>query len=71
MTKIPQEVTHVEGCTCGGSVYHRLSDPRCALLDLDDPAEIQARLDAAEERVREYIAHKNAALKRLTTSWRY
>jgi len=63
MSRIPNEITRVRGCTCGGHLYHRSSEPRCALLDIDDVDDVQARLDEADARVQDYIDAKNRALQ--------
>lgn len=61
--RIPDEVTRVEGCTCGGTIYHRSSEPRCALLDIDDPDVVQGAVDEAEARVQAWVDARNAGLK--------
>lgn len=70
MARIPNAVTAVRGCTCGGSIYHRSSEPRCALLDIDDPDDVQARLDEAEDRTRAYTHALNERLRAWLASGR-
>lgn len=68
MARIPSEVSQVEGCTCGGHVYHRHSEPRCELLDIADGAVVQARLNEASARVQAYVDAKNEQLRPLIAS---
>lgn len=55
MKPVPAELARVEGCDCGGTVYHDLD---CSLWNLPDE-EWAANLQAARDRVRRYIAREN------------
>jgi hypothetical protein len=65
MARIPHEITRVEHCTCGGTIWHRDSPPRCALLDLGDPTEVDRVIGEAEDRIKAYTAGLNARLANL------
>jgi hypothetical protein len=56
---VPQEVTRVDGCDCGGLQWHRED---CTIWGVP-VAEAKAAVDAAQEREASFTAELNAKLR--------